>query len=226
MQGYSTFDFCFYLPLTLSSAVHVDKSKEEKNGRPVSRVLSPITIGALSFILPRHHCRSPAAYPSWLPCALETRRAALLYRDSGKQSGYTWLCNPWDVRLPTLLPGPVRFYRTFSPVPGFDTSNPGGRFLLRCYPLSKIFPLRSTAPCVARTFLIPSTRDPIKRPAGAKIKNSSGFKVQSLKYSEKHWIKLIYRYLFRILEIEIQQELLSWHSKNQKSRNCWRNWTC
>jgi len=102
----------------------------------------------------------------------------------------------------------VRFYRTFSPVPGFDTSNPGGRFLLRCYPLSKIFPLRSTAPCVARTFL-PDKIGTIKRPAGAKIKNSSGFKVQSLKYSEKHWIKLIYRYIFRILEIEIQQELLS-----------------
>jgi len=134
----------------------------------------------LSFILPRHHCRSPAAYPSWLPCALETRRAALMYRDSGKQSGYTWLCNPWDVRLMMLPPPPVRFYRTFSPLPGLDTSKPGGYFLLRCYPLSKIFPLRSTAPCVARTFLIPSNRDTIKRPAVAKIKNSSGFKVQSL----------------------------------------------
>ena len=32
-----------------------------------------------------------------------------------------------------------------------------GYFLLRCYPLSKIFPLRSTVPCVARTFLPPST---------------------------------------------------------------------
>ena len=33
-----------------------------------------------------------------------------------------------------------------------------GYFLLRCYPLSKIFPLGSTAPCVARTFLPDSYR--------------------------------------------------------------------
>ncbi len=33
-----------------------------------------------------------------------------------------------------------------------------GYFLLRYYPLSKIFPLGSTAPCVARTFLPDSYR--------------------------------------------------------------------
>lgn len=68
-------------------------------------------------------------------------------------SGYTWLCNPRDVRLMMLPSPPVRFYRTFSPVPQYDTSNRGGYFLLRYYPLSKIFPLRSTVPCIARTFL-------------------------------------------------------------------------
>jgi hypothetical protein len=105
-------------------------------------------------------------------CEKETKRAALLYRNSGKQSGYIWLCNPKDVRLTMLPQSPVRFYRTFSPVPGYDTSKPGGYFLLRCYPLSKIFPLRSTVLCVARTFLIPIARDAIKRPAAAKVRIS------------------------------------------------------
>jgi hypothetical protein len=27
-------------------------------------------------------------------CEKETKRAAMLYRNSGKQSGYIWLCNP------------------------------------------------------------------------------------------------------------------------------------
>jgi len=35
----------------------------------------------------------------------------------------------------------------------------GGYFLLRCYPLSEIFPLGNTAPCVARTFLPDNYRD-------------------------------------------------------------------
>jgi len=43
----------------------------------------------------------------------------------------------------------------FTRSPTIDTQYRDGYFLLRCYPLSKIFPLRSTAPCVARTFLPP-----------------------------------------------------------------------
>ena len=45
------------------------------------------------------------------------------------------------------------FTAPFHPFPALNSSKQGGHFLLRCYPLSKIFPLRSTAPCVARTFL-------------------------------------------------------------------------
>ena len=51
-----------------------------------------------------------------------------------------------------------------------DKSCQGGYFLLRCYPLSKIFPLRSTVLCVARTFLPDKIAGTIKRPAGAKVK--------------------------------------------------------
>jgi hypothetical protein len=45
------------------------------------------------------------------------------------------------------------FTAPFHPFPALNSSKQGGHFLLRCYPLSKIFPLRSTAPYVARTFL-------------------------------------------------------------------------
>ncbi len=43
----------------------------------------------------------------------------------------------------------VGSYPAFSPLP----PEGGGRFLLRGYPLTKIFPLGSAALCVARTFL-------------------------------------------------------------------------
>ena len=64
------------MPCTLTS-------QKKKNGRPVSRVLLPWyptvdgSSGTLSFILPRHHCRSPAAYPSWLPCAKRNKAGSL-----------------------------------------------------------------------------------------------------------------------------------------------------
>ncbi len=71
--------------------------KNQKNGRPVSRVLYPPSVDGepLSFILLRHHCRNPCSLPLLTTlCEKETKRAALLYRNSGKQSGYIWLCNP------------------------------------------------------------------------------------------------------------------------------------
>jgi len=52
-----------------------------------------------------------------------------------------------------LPPPPVSFYLAFSPVPRFDTSKPGGHFLLPYCKLSPAFLLRSMVPCVARTFL-------------------------------------------------------------------------
>jgi len=54
-----------------------------------------------------------------------------------------------DVAITTgaLLP------HLFTRFPTIDTQYQDGYFLLHYYPLSKIFPLRSTAPFVARTFL-------------------------------------------------------------------------
>lgn len=108
-----------------------------ENSRPVSRVLYPPYGGLLSFILATDRSAAPATYPPTQPGQLKTsvymvlqpagRTATTVTRSTGRLLPYLF----------TLIPeGTVLF----------------------CYvshTLTDIFPLRSTAPCVARTFLPP-----------------------------------------------------------------------
>ena len=86
-------------------------------------------------------------------------RCKSLYNSSGLPLGigranqhrrYTWPCNSRDVRQPQSPAVPVGSYPAFSPLPRMN----GAVFL--CYiscTLADAFPLGSTMPYVARTFL-------------------------------------------------------------------------
>jgi len=66
-----------------------------KNGRLVSRVLSPDFHQSL-YHLSSHDITAVILQPTPPDIFVrkEIKRAALLYRNSGKQSGCIWLCNP------------------------------------------------------------------------------------------------------------------------------------
>ena len=105
----------------------------------ISRVLYPLFRRASTIYLGR---RSPARLVSNLP------------PDIGRAT----------LQLPVymVLQPARRTDRNVSPLPRWALTPPfhpyrpgrdGGRSLLRCYPLARIFPLGSAALCVARTFL-------------------------------------------------------------------------
>ena len=119
-----------------------------KKRKPVSRVLYPDKSGPLSFIYPGNHLPDPAAYPSRFPknqngpFCIPAYRKIVIYLALQPVSGTA------DV-VATVTGELLPHLFTRSPIAR------GGHFLLPYCKLSPAFLLRSTMPCVARTFLSP-----------------------------------------------------------------------
>jgi len=129
------------------------KKKKWQACKPGSVSLRQPTKKPISFIWPRHHCRGRCSLPLLTSGVHpETKRTTSLRCNSRAIRIYLAL---QPVRrtagcVATTTGGLLPRLFTRSSAVGGD-----GYFLLRCYPLSKIFPLGSTVPCVARTFLPP-----------------------------------------------------------------------
>lgn len=118
-----------------SLSEHIAEEGKTK-ARDISRVLY------LSYESSCHLSRRQVTLPLQQP-TLQLGRAALRRR-------FTWSCNPWRVRLRNIAARTVGSYPAFSPLPHKNTA------VILCYadiPSRRSSTFRSTALCVARTFL-------------------------------------------------------------------------